>query len=731
MTSSPPPNDSRRPDPRRQACDELAELLSRDDGLRTARLLQLTEVLAPASPAPRTPDQDRESPAAEGPRPISIWQPRRVAGELVFVRPEPLPLGDHHAVRRRLPAKKPGSTVRIGFFGESVAAGYLYAPYLTPARVLEEQLQRVSATRGNGGVRYEVIDLARTNERLEPLAATIKSALQLAPDLVVIFAGNNWNLLETPEVSPYYPAVEARQRYGLALGTGGLEATIELARRQLRRRAEAALSAVAEIAREARIPVILVVPEVNLADWESRQPVPWLPADGTARWHALCQEALAALVAERYQAVAAAAGAMRALDRGVCGTADRLLARARIAQGRPEEARRASQAEVDHSHYATLGFLGAPQATTTDREILRRAAAEHGFACVDLPRIFAEHSGSPLPGRRLFLDYCHLTREGIRLAMAAVAAEVLRLGGDGDPGMSGSSLLADLPETEVSPEADAVAKLGAAIHSAHRLVAVGDKGPMLEYWCRQALVASPGIAATMVELIAARVAPCPAVLTAAQGRNFASPYRLQLQHGWRWDYLDVDLIAAIRRALEREQPPEHRAMREAIDRLLLDNHSRRAGRCELTRPPWLWDPLERLYPEVMEFEDFTRRATYRAAWPTSGFCLLHDAATGVGLELTVRLPAIAGCCAKREGELIVEVNGTAVERFTVGEGWSRRRIRVPRRALRRGINPVTLCWPPPPPVGDAALSEAGRRLEEGIEADIHPIFGEVFSLLAG
>ncbi|MCP4654425.1 MAG: hypothetical protein GY856_03290 [bacterium] len=757
------PNDSRRPDPRRQACDELAELLSGGDGLRTARLLQLTEVLAPAVPGPRTPDQAGEAPAAaaEGPRPISIWQPRQEDGELVFVRPEPLPLGDHHAVRRALPAGKPESTVRICLFGESVAAGYLYAPHLTPARVLEEQLRSVG-----GEVGYEVIDLARTNERLGPLAATVRSAMQLAPDLLVIFVGNNWNLLETPEVSPYIPSVGARQRYGLALRHGGLGAAIDLARRQLHRAAEAAFDTVAEIARGTRIPVIVLVPEVNLADWENRQPVPWLPGDGTARWHALYEEALAALRAKRYAAAIEAAEAMRALDRGLCGTADRLLAKVRIAQGRLEEARRACQAEVDHSHYATLGFLGAPQATTAAQEILRRGAAEHGFACVDLPRIFAEHSGSPLPGRRLFLDYCHLTREGIRVAMAAVASEVLRLTGDGEAEVSWSSLLADLPDTEIPPEADAVAKLGAAIHSAHRLVAVGEKGSIIEYWCRQALAASPGMAAAMLDLIAARVAPCPAVLTAAQGRNLASPYRLQLQHGWRWDYLDVDVIAAIRRTLERESPQQAGAMREAVDRLLLEHHPRRPGRCDLTQPPWLWDPLERLYPEVMELEDFTRRATCRAPWPASGFCLLDDAATDVDLELTARLPAVAGSpgggqmrgspgggqmggspgggqmggspgggqmggsSVKREGEVTVEVNGTTVDRFTAGEAWSRRSIRVPRQALRRGINRVVVRWPPPPPVGEAALNEAGRRLEQGVEADIHPIFGEVFSLWA-
>jgi hypothetical protein len=31
------------------------------------------------------------------PEPIGIWQPRESDGELAFVRPDPLPLGDHYA----------------------------------------------------------------------------------------------------------------------------------------------------------------------------------------------------------------------------------------------------------------------------------------------------------------------------------------------------------------------------------------------------------------------------------------------------------------------------------------------------------------------------------------------------------------------------------------------------------------------------------------------------------
>ena len=63
------------PDPRRRACDELAELLSTPEGLRTARLLQLTEALQPGAPRMSDSAEDRAGAEEASPRAISIWQP--------------------------------------------------------------------------------------------------------------------------------------------------------------------------------------------------------------------------------------------------------------------------------------------------------------------------------------------------------------------------------------------------------------------------------------------------------------------------------------------------------------------------------------------------------------------------------------------------------------------------------------------------------------------------------
>jgi len=260
----------------KDASRELARQLATPEGARTMRALQRAGKLHLPEPAFRLPPEPGAAGtggAARLPWPISIWQPRGEGADLVFVRPEPLPLGDHFAARREIRPKRAPLPLRVCLFGESAAAGYLYAPGLTPAGVLEGQLRAVA---GDGAA--EVVDLARTNETLGSLVATLESAVQIQPDVLVIFAGNNWNLLETPEVSPYAPSVAARQRFAEAWREGGRAGPVALAAGRLRGIVEAAFARVALIARAIGVPVVVVVPEVSLAGWESRQPVGWLSA---------------------------------------------------------------------------------------------------------------------------------------------------------------------------------------------------------------------------------------------------------------------------------------------------------------------------------------------------------------------------------------------------------------------------------------------------------------------
>ncbi len=604
---------------------------------------------------------------------IGIWERH---GDR-YVRPPPLPFGDHHAAQEEIPAAKPPGGRRVCLFGESAAAGYLYAPHLTPARVLEHQL------RAAGGLEWEVVDLARTNETLAGLEATFAAARRLAPDVAVIFTGNNWNLLETSEVSPYHPTAGGRQEYGATLSEGGVMGVAELAARRRMQRAAAALARIAD--RAAGLRVVLVVPEVNLADWEARQPPPWLPAGGNRRWHGIYGAAVGALGAGDAPEARRLAEQLLDLDDGVTPAPFRLVA---AAGGGAV----AADAEVAADHYASMCFLGAPRATPLDREVQRRAAAVHGFGLVDLPSVFRRVEA--MPGRRLFLDYCHLTAAGMRLAMAAVAGEIL-----GRPPPDG-------PGPTVAAAVAATARLGAAIHTAHRLAGVtpGSAG-IVAHWLGAALDVDAGVETAMREVAAARAAPLPEVLTGAQVRNLDSPYRLGFQHGWRFPHLDGPLLAAIDRVLaSRELAP--------LDLPPVGGELVRYG---------LWEPVARFYPEVMDFADTTPHAMLRCPWPTTAFGFVAGDEPEAVLSVTARAVHSAGT-------LRVEVGGRAAGTLALAAGWRTGRWRLP---VRRGVNQLTLRWPelaPARPGGGAELEDAAGRLARGLPADIHPVFGEVYSV---
>lgn len=735
---------------RRRAAEATAGRLATPEGLREARRLQgegrLEELLrlpdgepplAPGGEPPPAPEAPRPSagvlpssgsPPRRHPEPISIWVPQddpAEPGRTVFVRPEPGPLGDHYASRRELRPKRSELPLRVALFGESAAAGYLYAPHLTPALVLESQLRAAG-----GADRFEVIDLARTNERLATLAETVRTSLQIQPDVLVIYAGNNWNLLETPEVSPYAPSVAARLAYARALREEGLAGAGRLAEERIRALAGASLDTVALLARAVGIPVVLVVPEVSLADWETRQPPLWLPGDGLALWHRDFEAALERLEAGDWEGARALAERMAALDGGLCSTSWRLLARALAGGGDLEGAAEAARREIDAAPYATLGFLSAPQTGSLARGILLAKAAEHRWPTVDLRRVCERVEPRNLPGRRLFLDYCHLTSEGMALAMSEVAAEILEVSGllEGrGPLPTPGEILLSAP-LRPSPAAEATARLGAALHTAHRHLPAGPKRPLLERWLEGALEADPGVAEAMLDLLRMRTAPVPAILTVAQRRNFDSTHRLLLQHGLRWGQLDADLLLALAEVLERRGVPA----REELEERLVAGFLPPSSGVDLTEPPYLWEPLERFFPDVMEHDDLTPRGFFRSPWPSSSFCLVGDGESGLALEANVRLPPAPGGAPERSGEVVVVVNGEARSAFRATERWTRSGIRLEGGSVPRGLNRLTLRWPMPPPLADpeAPLRAALERLEIGVPSDLHPVYGEIWSLVA-
>ncbi len=701
-------------DPRRDACDELARRLLSPEGQATGVSPELTGPVE--APAERTPGEIADEIAArylgEEPAPIGIWMPETRDGRLVFVRDDTALTREWWPPHQCLEPKRSLLPLRIVLLGESTAAGWFYAPVLTPAVVLAE---RLAAARGLGI--YEVLDLTMVNLQAPSLTELAGAALQLDPDVMIVFAGNNW-----PLRLPFFPGVCAADgaEAARALRAGGMAGLRRLADERTRAGATATVEILARVAEAGGVSLVVVIPEVSLGDWPRDRPVPWLPGDAAARWHAAHARTLGALATGAGPEAVPAANAMLELDGGVSPTSHRLLGDALAAQGRAVEARAAYAAAVDAR--AWDNFPAIPSATSVVRDAIRRGAAEHEVACVDLPAVLAAESAE-IPGRRLFLDYCHLTAEGMRVTMAAVAAEVQRVV---EPARHRTSGRAAARRTvEIAPGPDATAKFMTALCTAHwgepPDLDVGPRPGLTRDWLAAALQASPAIETALRAYAASRAAPVSAAAFSAAHQHLAAALTELGRESTGGDGLDPEVVETIRALLAARGRP----LGDEVEAELIRHHGVSGGVVDLLHPPYHWRRMDRF--EGLGGFGQDASALYQARWPVSHFCLVAEGIEPVRLALTARLPRVA---TDRAGELAVAVNGAPVGRAPLTDRWSRATLDLPPGRLRRGFNRVTLRWPALPAEGDAALAEIARRLDQAIPTDLHPVFGELFALRA-
>jgi hypothetical protein len=669
------------PDPdelRKRLCAELAELAATADGLADVQVLY-------ASAAPAAP------PSAAPPAPGS----------------EPGP--SSRSRRRRRRAAPPYC---ICLLGESTAAGMFFRPQVTPAAILARLLGELA---GRG--RFEVVDLARPAQTSHELQDDTARALALDPSMLVAFAGNNW---VWSGLGPDLSARDAggwedRQAAAAALADHGVPGLAALVARRQREQADRCIDAVAGLAGAAGVPLLWVVPEVNLADVDVPHPVYWLPGDGVRRWYRAFDGASRRLARGELAAAAREAERLIALDGGACAASRRLLARACQGLGGSAAAFTASRAEVDAASWDQQ-FRRASGVNSPVLAALRAGCRRHGLPAVDLPEVFSKTCGAALPGRRLFLDHCHLTLEGMTVAMAAVACAVARaFTPEAVPRAGWRKLLRDSqPSEEVTPAVAGLAQLQAGLYSANLNYRHWE---WIEELFGAALDAEPGLRWAARDYLLARAAPCSPALTAACRRNRASPVAFD-PLVWARSDLGGELLERLCVILARHgcDPAA-----EIVPAWLAQDPMPGAGH-DLAVPRH-----REAYGIAWDGERRTR-LTYRAFAPASTFRFLADARQDLALQLTARLPAPAG--AAHAGAVTLAVNGQRLAAFRLADAWRQRACIADRSLLRPGINQIRLEWPLPPAAGDAALAEAVRRLRLGIPADLYPVFGEVASFRA-
>jgi len=681
----------------RAAASEQADQL-----VRMLRISGLTGETASMFDAPATVYIVEPQVPPKQSRHIGIWERRTENGKTCFVRRiDTMDTWHFWANVGRIEAK--GPKLRVLFIGESVARGYLYDPGFTPALALQMILEAQF-----GKDQVEVIDLARTNLAFEVRELSL-AALQLEADIAVIFAGNNWDKKTS------LPTFSDIAEMDKAIATDGMVGVKRVADQYIERTARTIVSEIASEYKSSGVPLVWIIPEFNLADW--REPftnAPYLPDNRNREWITVMKEARKALSDDDLVGAEQLAARAVELDQGTCAAGYYILADCRrLANDSEGERKYLELARDAQSWDNSIMYIPKPYAIC--QQILREELPKHDCQIVDLPALFKQHLNGEIPGVRMFIDYCHMTTEGIQIAMGAAASCVLRaLKGVEQPWYT---LVGE--HIAPSPEIEAEASFLAAIHDAHRYQGYD----MVRHFCARAVKHSPHVAELMLNYIDLQVLnKAPLRMSEAELQIFrlGSPLVQRYLFPNNDKRLDKVLLTAIVDALEEAGIPAQ----ERLERLYREEHSTRVGETNLLHPyyylsagqPHEYEAL--IWPTARV--DYDPRY-YRAYWPDSKFVFIGEAGYPVSFSLTCRLPRRS----LDEGNISVDCNGRPQVEITISKRWSSWDITVPGEVVRDGLNEIEVHWPIPDFRTDEALSEMMSKLFQKKYPEYYPVFGDI------
>lgn len=602
---------------------------------------------------------------------VGIWKRHVINGETYFIRDKSIAYEFQHwaKVDRIMPKNK----MRIVFLGESVARGYLLDPYFTPCKYLQQLLDIHSEQP------VEIVDLARTSIHIHELEDLCVSSLALQPDMLVIFAGNNWRYtlypLSDAEVEQIKAWVHDENRF---------DRIRQLLENKCLRMIDKFFSTLSHLSKQYQLPIVFVIPEFNLKEWRS---VPddlillW-PNGKTSEWETIKEEAELAFRENRFiQAESWARELIRINKANPYGY--ELIARCKYEAGLWEEARIYFESARDCSLFRRVS---RPSCNGFMRKfILEQKEKLENLHIVDLPEVFKAELKGDIPGNDLFLDYCHLNVKGIQLAMKHVCQTVLSL-------IQGRDVLVDEirePDVQIEDQVIADAYFLAAVHSAH----IGDQSSEVLYEsCKKALQKSKRMTETMTHFIDLASRKIPWIL------NKKSEYFIQAGYAKQYPILyqpedvktlDINLVDAMIRALQEEGVK--------LEHEVFDLRTRYFGVNERKV-----DMLETYYRETSYMYAgrvsgyFARSRGYISSISrVSRFYLIVDrnrlnSGSEVVLELTYRTPNDSA----HPKEIVIKGNGIFISKSNTSNEWNDLTVKFPLFIMKdNGVNIIEIEWP--------------------------------------
>src|SRR5581483_10159736 len=669
--------------------DRLAENLCSEEGLKTFKLT--VQALRAASNKKADAGRDHDS---TRPIRVGIWERESNNMEAPFIR---IKTGDEWRFWADA-AEIPGLSGkrRVLLLGESAARGFFYDPYVNPAAFLQAMLQE-SSERDD----IEVIDLARIDLPLFPIQQLTQSALALKPDAIVIFAGNNWQpgaLFNTENLGEVAALVRTE-----AAGKK-LKAYME---QLLREQVQSFLATLERISQDHRVPIVFVIPEFNLVDWRSDAGAPVMFHDPQlAAWLETRERAEQALASGKNREAEHLAQELLSLDGGTTPAGFTILFKSIREHATNQELRSILESARDAG--IALPIRQTPRCFGTVQKILRDNGPKRGLVIIDLPQRFEEYLEGDLPDRRIFHDYCHLTLEGMKVAMASVADVLLPI--LGKPQRTWRRI-ADT-NLSVPNKVKAEAHFLAAIHNAN----FGNAEEVVRFHLKKALQEDPQIHKAMRLYLDfhLRRTPSPLCSTFEQlmSSDRLSIRDLLLRFSLTEKVINFEFVAALMDTLGSFGS----GINDQIQSLAVVEHKITETKRNLLEKAYCGAPRELSWAEA-------ECGYFRSATRKSRFNFICEKTGDVEIAATVRTGR------DDAGTIMFNVNGVTLHELAASNKWRSTTFLVSHEHLEE-LNELEVIWPAESWASPHRLKKITDALEAGRIPEARPIYGEIHNLIA-
>jgi hypothetical protein len=586
---------------------------------------------------------------------VGIWTPTIIDGKKSFVHNQNHK--DDFILWANVEHISPKSRKkRVVFIGESVARGFLYDPFFTPSSYLGELLNPELEPDG-----AEVIDLAKTNCSYHGLIELCTESLNLEPDAAVIFAGNNWINVNLFSVEERYHIIEMMRQ------EANFDKFQSIIEERYRKLVSNLVKHAVSVFHDNKIPLVIIIPEFNLMDWKCNDLdhlLAW-PGEEITKWVEMKENARQAITSGEIDKAELLLTEMIRFNRSN-PLAYYWMAECKLKKQLLSEARDYFILANDSK---MLRFINIPGICSVLQKAIRDECERFQVPVVDLPGEFQKNG---IPGKELFIDYCHHTAEGIQTSMALTANKLVLLLKEKDVPLERLRSYGNNPSNSVK----AWAHFFAAIHNAHK----GQPYEILYHHCLEALHLDISLVKFFLHYIIMANGDVPWSLSAAcealTDSGQISQYLTLIQPDL-FAMMDVPLVNAMIEALKTQDID----IRDKIDDLMIRNHGVNNGKINL---------LESYYHlNSHTYLSIFSEGFYRAYDTGSCFYLVTEANTDVEFKLTCRVPYLKS----HEGMIAIKLNGVLLFRFPVSRKWNTHQFRIPGAHTRKGVNHLVMQWP--------------------------------------